>query len=164
MLTKQAHWRVGERSIDWIEQAVDRPKSWTLLTELPPSSNHVTAFEAEVRFVTPSPLEERGTMWLRSHEEQNGQLIVNLWQGNTVLRRAHIGANHKEPEDGPLISGPHVHFPTSAFPNISSRGSRSRAYRWDVEASLSLRLIVQLFVLHVNISSIPSEQQRLSEG
>ena len=164
MIGPSDHWRQGERPIAWVEAAVSTTKRWGLMQELPPSRSHVTAFEADVSFVYPSHLNTRGALWLRAHEELDGQVLINLWLGNIVLRRAHIGANHQDPDNGPLVSGPHIHFPTSAFPNIAGRGSRSRAYCWDVDMTLSIRETIDLFALHTNIVFSHTEQQRLTEG
>ena len=158
-------WRPGETGIDWIEQAFDASKSWQLLQALKPSYDYRQAYEAEVFFVpTRAELEARGSLWLRAHEEEGNNQFVSLYLGTMVVRRAHIGRGHQDPEGGQFIAGPHVHFPTTAFPNIGGKGARSRAYEWrDASPTLRLREVIRLFCLHMNIVGEPSEQQRLTE-
>lgn len=162
-MNRRGHWRRGERLIEWVEESVRLSKEWRSLEESPPPSGCVAAFESELAFMERTPLSARGDLRLRGHEELDGQVIINLWQGNVVLRRAHLGANHREPNAGPLIRGPHVHFPTSAFSNISGRG-RSRAYEWEVDTMLPLREVARLFARHVNIVENPDIQKRLGDA
>ena len=162
-MNRRGHWRRGERLIERVEESVRLPKEWRSLEELPPPSGCVAAFESELAFIERTPLSARGDLTLRGHEEFDGQVIINLWQGNVVLRRAHLGANHREPNAGPLIRGPHVHFPTSAFSNISGRG-RSRAYEWEVDTMLQLKEVARLFARHVNIVENLDIQKRLGDA
>ena len=164
-MRSSAHWRPDERLIDWVEETVSSPKIMGPLREELLSMGIVTALEAEVSFVDSNPLASRGPMTLRAHEEYDGQMIITLWIGNTVIRRAHLGANHREPDAGPIIYGPHIHFPTSAFANIGSRGSRSRAREWDIDpSSLTLRDVIQLFAAHVNIQESSERHREIMEG
>jgi hypothetical protein len=157
-----SHWRQGEGYVEWVEQAVAALKVWELLVELPPSSQHQDAYEAEVEFATPNPdLAGRGPLLLRAHGEEGGAIFISLFAGNTVLRRAHIGGSHQEPGGGPLIAGPHIHFPTNVFPNIGSRHHRSRVDPWSVPPTTSLREAIALFAREVNIIGEPQERRRL---
>lgn len=160
-----SHWRLGEQYISWVERAVQTEKVWDLLVELPPSSQHLDAYEAEVEFVaTDTELTRRGSLLLRANQEPGGAIFVTLYLGTTVLRRAHIGGNHQEPDGGPLIEGPHIHDLTSVFHSIGSRRARSRAYPWAVPAVVSLRRAIEFFVREVNIVGQPQEQTRLLGG
>ena len=160
---RREHWRRGERLIEWMEESVRLRKEWMSFEYLPPPSGCVAAFESEVAYMERNPLSARGNLTLRGHEEIDGQAIINLWQGDIVLRRAHLGANHRETDAGRLIRGPHIHFPTSAFPNISGRG-RSRAYAWEVDAMLPLMEVALLFANHVNIVGNPDIQGRMGDA
>ena len=160
----ERHWRPGEALIGWVEEAVSRAKTWQLLKELPPSFQYRIAYEAELHFGPAIPaLFRRGSLWLRAHQEHSDEMLIGLWLGQTVLRRAHIGANHQEPDAGPVIRGPHIHLPTTAFPNIGTRGSRSRAYAFNIPQTASLRHAIQLFSQHVKIIGTPAETRRLEE-
>jgi hypothetical protein len=159
------HWRSGEQYIPWLEKAVEAVKTWRLLVELPPSTEHSDAYEADVEFVGDDPeLARHESVLLRGHQEAGGQIFVTLFLGTTVLRRGHIGGNHQEPDGGQLIDGPHIHYPTSVFSNIGSRRARSRAYRWSVPDDVSLRQAIMLFAAEVNIFGQPEEQTRLLGG
>ena len=163
-MQQQPHWRPGERPIESIEQAVAWAKAWVYLQEQPPSRFYVSALEVELVFILPDQrLASAGTLWLRGHEEQDGQIFVSLWLGSAVIRRAHLNANHREPDAGPITHGTHIHFPTSVFREIGRRG-RSRAYPWDVPDATSLRDAVRLFAQHLNVISSPDEQRRLLEN
>lgn len=165
MMGRPSHWRIGEDYIEWVERAVETPKIWDLLVELSPSAQYQDAYEAEVEFATPNAdLTERGALLLRAHREEGGAIFVSLFAGNTVLRRAHIGGSHQEPSGGPLIEGPHIHFPTNVFPNIGRRHHRSRVYPWSVLPSTPLREAIALFAREVNIIGEPQEQKRLLGG
>ena len=160
-----SHWRKGEKYVDWVEMAVSAPKVWDLLKELTPSPQYVDAFEAEVEFVTRSPeLSARGELFLKGHQEESGSIFVFLYMGSSVLRYGHVGDSHLEPDAGPLIEGPHMHYPTSMFANIGSRGARSRAAPWRVSPTTSLRTAIEGFAKAVNILGRPQEQQRLHGG
>ena len=164
MMEPESHWRPDETLIDWVEEALRWPKVWELLEELPPSIQHNSAYEAELHFVPQRPdLSRRGPLWIRGRQEHGGTIFINIWLGGSVLRRAHIGNIHQDPGAGPIIRGPHIHFPTTAFSNIGTRGTRSRAYEWNVSSSLSLRDAVQSFSQHVYIIGEPDEQRRLME-
>ena len=78
-------------------------------------------------------------------------------------RKTELGANRREPNAGHLIRGPHVHFPTSAFSNISGRG-RSRAYAWEVDTMLPLNEVARLFARHVNIVGNPDILERFGDA
>ena len=156
-------WRRDERLIDWMEESVRLQKEWRSFKHLPPPMGCVAAFESQVAYAERNPLSARGNLTLRGHEELDGQTIINLWQGNIVLRRAHLGANHREPDAGRVIRGPHIHFPTSAFPNISGRG-RSRAYEWKVDTMLPLIEVAALFASHVNIVGNPDIQGHIGDA
>jgi hypothetical protein len=164
-MTPPSHWRIGEEYIEWVERVVDAPKIWDLLVELPPSPQHQDAYEAEVEFSTPTPdLTERGLLLMRAHREEGGAIFITLFAGNTVLRRAHIGGSHQEPDAGPLIPGPHIHYPTTVFQNIGSRHARSRAYPWSTPPFTSLREAIGLFAREVGIIGDPQEHTRLTGG
>ena len=159
------NWRPGEQYIQWVESAVDASKIWDLLVQLPPSSDHLDGYESEVEFaMLNAEIGRRGRLMLRGHKEIGGAIFVTLFLGNTVLRRAHIGGNHQEPDGGTLIEGPHIHYPTNIFSNIGSRRARSRAYQWSVPNDVSLRHAITLFALEVNIVGQPQEQKRLLGG
>ena len=162
-MNRRGHWRRGESLIEWVEESVRLRKAWRSLEELPPPSGCVVAFESELAFIARTPLSARGDLRLRGHEELDGQVIINLWQGNVVLRRAHLGDNRREPNAGHLIRGPHVHFPTSAFSNISGRG-RSRAYAWEVGTMLPLNEVARLFARHVNAVGNPDILKRFGDA
>ena len=159
------HWRDGETYVDWVEKAVSAPKVWDLLEELSPSPRFKDAFEAEVEFVTRLPeFSTRGDLLLRGHQEESGSILVFLYMGTSVLRYGHVGDNHQDPDAGPLIEGPHMHYPTSVFTNIGSRGPRSRALPWRVSPTISLRGAIERFAKDVNIIGTPQEQRRLPGG
>ena len=159
------HWRDGETYVDWVKKAVFAPKVWDFLKELTPSPQYVDAFEAEVGFVTrSSELSARGELFLRGHQEESGSILVFLYMGSSVLRYGHVGDSHLEPDAGPLIEGPHMHYRTTKFPNIGSRRARSRASVWNISSSVTLREAIRIFARNVNIIGTPQEQQRLHGG
>lgn len=161
----QPHWRPDETTVSWVEQSVRVPKYWTMLEELPPSTAHVDAYEAEVAFIGRyRDLERHGDLFLRGHQEEGGTIIISFLLGATVLRRAHIGGGHQDPDAGPYIPGPHIHFPTTAFPIISGRRARSRVHPWSVPDMISLREAVFQFAAYLNILGVPAERQRLIGG
>ena len=160
-----AAWRPGEGLIPLVENAVAAPKVWDLLVELPPSTAYLDGYEAEVEFANVDDDISRDLpLLLRGHEEVGGAIFVSLYFGNTVLRRAHIGGNHREPDGGTLIEGPHIHYPTNVFPQIGSRRARSRANLWLIPNAISLRQAIRLFAGEVNIIGQPQEQTRLRGG
>ena len=159
------HWRDGETYVDWVEKAVSAPKVWNLLEELTPSPQYGDAFEAELGFVIRSPeLSARGELFLKGHQEESGSILVFLYLGSAVLRYGHVGNTHHEPDAGPLIQGPHMHYPTTMFPNIGSRRARSRASVWNISSSVTLREAIRIFARNVNIIGTPQEQRRLLGG
>lgn len=79
-----------------------------------------------------------------------------------MIRRGHIDGGHQEPDAGPFIEGPHIHYPTSVFSDIGNRG-RSRVYAWSINRDVSLKEVVMRFVRDLNISGQPEEQPLLLE-
>jgi hypothetical protein len=145
------YWREGESLIDWVEEVFNATKVCGFLEELPPSPGYERAYEAEICFLPErSDLSGRGHLWLRAHQEIGGVIIVTLFLGRMVIRRAHIGGGYQEPTGGPFIEGPHIHYSTAVFSDISGRG-RSRSYEWDVPHSMSLHATIEMFLQHMNI-------------
>ena len=149
-----------------MERAVAARKAWGVVHQLPPSSYFVDAYEAGLFFVDDlEDVQSNGPLLLRAHEEIKGTIIIRLTQGDLLLRRAHIGGIHQEPDDGPVFYGPHVHFPTTVFGSIEGRRARSRIYGWDVPESIPLWDAVMAFADEINLVGYPTVQQRrLPEG
>ena len=159
------HWRDGENLIKWVEDVCRAPKIWYFLNALNPSSQYVEAWEAQVHIITQNRrLQRREPLWLRGHREEDGTCIITLFAegGRHVLRRGHIDGGHQEPDAGSIVDGPHVHFPTSVFREIASRG-RSRVYPWKIDPSVSLREAILCFAHVLNITGQPEERPLLLE-
>ena len=165
VVERQRHWRTGERPQPDVERAVAAEKRWGPLQQLPPSGDFTDAYESELRLAEPDEALERGGAFvLRAQEESRGTIIIRLWQGGKLLRRAHIGGVHQEPDGGPVYYGPHIHFPTTVFHAFDSRRARSRIYVWDVPDSISLWGAMTAFASHINLVWDPEEQQRRLPG
>ena len=159
------HWRDGERLIKWVEDVCRAPKTWFLLVALDPSSQFVEAWEAQIHIVSNDrQLRRREPLWLRGHREESGTSIITLFAegGRQVLRRGHIDGGHQEPDAGPFILGPHVHYPTSIFREIGSRG-RSRVHAWSVRRDVPLKEAMKNLAQALNITGQPEEQPLLLE-
>ena len=162
---RQSHWRDGEEPIAAVERAVAAEKRWGSLRQLPPSSQFDDAYEAELNFSAPDVEEEReGPLALHAHRESKGVTIIRLTLGGVLLRRAHIGGVHQEPDEGPVYYGPHIHFPTTGFGVIAGRRARSRIYGWDVPETISLWDAVAAFATQINLVGDPVELQRRLTG
>lgn len=145
-------WRYGEQLVPLFERAVAAPKTWDSLQLIVPFGLEDASLQAELRLVHPErELERAGRMRVTGHSEREGELLVRLWLGERLLRRGHIGSGHEEPGSGVFISGPHIHYPTTAFLNIDSRRSRSRVYAWEISQAASLQEAMVSFARHVNV-------------
>ena len=165
VIQRQDHWRNGEEPQPHVERAVAAVKRWGPLRQLPPSSNFANAYEAELLLTNPVDQGESEELFiLRAQEEAKGIIIIRLWQGGKLLRRAHIGGVHQEPDGGPVSYGPHIHFPTTIFSVIDSRRARSRIYEWEVPDFISLWDAMTAFAPHINLIGEPVEQQRRLSG
>ena len=128
---------------------------------MPPSGDFADAFEADLFLAEPDEaIEREGSFLLLAHEEPGVVIIIKLWHGRRLLRRAHIGSPHQEPDNGPVSYGPHIHFPTTVFREIDSRRARSRVYDWEVPASISLWDAMAAFASQINLAAVAVEQQR----
>lgn len=137
-----------------VEDAVASEKVWVDLERLTPIGEQTESYRARLDLKTPdSRMERRGSFLLEAHQEEDLQIIIRLWQGSKLLRRAHIGKIHQEPDGGPVSSGPHIHFPTTVFGEINSRRSRTRIYDWSVPEGISLRNALALFALEINLTA-----------
>ena len=165
MVQRQNHWRSGEETQTAVERAVAAEKRWGVLHQLPSSTEFADAYESELRLAEPNDeIEREGSFLVRAYQELRGAIIIRLWHGDRLLRRAHIGGPHQEPDNGPLFSGPHIHFPTTVFSVIDSRSARTRVYNWNVPESISLRDAVTVFAAEINLVGDPVEQQRRLSG
>jgi hypothetical protein len=165
VVERQDHWRAGEEPQPDVERAVAAEKRLGPLRQLPPSGDSTDAYESELLLAEPDKAMERdGAFVLRTQEESRGIIIIRLWQGGKLLRRAHIGGVHQEPDGGPVSYGPHIHFPTTVFHTFDSRRARSRIYDWDVPDSISLWDAMIAFASHINLVGDPEEQQRRLSG
>ena len=159
------HWRKGEKLISSIEELCSAPKVWKLLEALKPSSDYVEAWEAQVYIATENRrLRNKEPLWFRAHREASGTCILTLAAegGRHVLRRGHIDGGHQEPDGGPYIEGPHIHFPTTVFRDIGSRG-RSRVYPWSIDPGVSLKEAIISFAYTLNIRGNPEQRPLLIE-
>ena len=159
------YWRDGEQLIRWVEEVCEAPKIWYLLEALGPSSQYVEAWEAQVHIISTSrQLQRREPLWLRGHREESGSCIISLSAegGRQVLRRGHIDGGHQEPDAGPFVDGPHVHYPTSVFREIGNRG-RSRSYQWSIDPEVSLKEAIICFSRALNITRQLGERPLLLE-
>ena len=162
---RQSHWRDGEEPIAAVEWAVAAKKEWGMLHQLPPSSEFVDAYDAELQLSeADAELEAGGSFLLKGHLERDGTIIIGLWYGETLLRRAHIGGVHQEPDNGPVYYVPHVHFPTTVFRVIEGRRARSRIYSRSVPDFSSLWDAMRAFAAEINLTGDPTEQQRRLPG
>jgi hypothetical protein len=162
---RESHWRDGERLIRWVEELCSTPKVWGFLKALAPSSRYVEAWEGQVHIVTQNQrLRRREPLWLRGHREESGVKIITLAAegGRQVLRRGHVDGGHQEPDGGPFISGPHIHFPTSVFGEIGNRG-RSRVYPWSIDHRVPLKDAMLCFASHIAVVGVPDGQAPLDE-
>ena len=148
-----------------MERAVAAEKAWGMVRQLPPSIEIVDAYEVQLRLYEDAvALEGFGRFLLKGHLERDGTIILVLWRGATMLRRGHIGKGHQEPDKGPYIDGPHVHFPTTSFQYIEGRRAKNRVYAWAVPRSISLWDAVTAFAAEINLTGVPTEQQRRLPG
>lgn len=165
LVQRQAHWRVGEEPQLAVERAVAAEKTWGTVRQLAPSSEFVDAYEAELHLSEPAEdLDRVGTFSIRAHQEQDGTIIIRLWHGGKLLRRAHIGRGHQEPDNGPFFQGAHIHFPTTIFQNMEGRRARTRVYGWSVSSSISLWDALVTFAAEINLVGTPVTQQRRLSG
>lgn len=165
MVQRQDHWRAGEGPQPLVERAVAAEKGWGVLHQLPPSTELADAYEAELHLGEPdTELERMGSFFLQAHQEHNGAIFIRLWHGERLLRRAHIGGGHQEPDHGPYFPGPHIHFPTTVFRVIDSRRAGTRVYDWSVPESISLRDAITGFAVEIDLVGEPVERKKLSGG
>lgn len=164
LIQRLPHWRAREQPIRWVEHVCDAPKAWGLLVALPPKAAHLEEWEAQIHLLTQDQrLRQWEPLWLRAHREESGAMIVSLFAqgGAQVLRRGHIGGGHQEPDAGPFLEGPHIHFPTTVFREVGSRGGRSRVYPWRVDHGVSLREAITSFADALGIMGQPEERPPL---
>jgi len=165
VVQRQSHWRPGEEPQQSVERAVAAQKRWGELIQLPPSNSFVDAYESNLSLVnSDEQIEKGGSLFLRAHLESDGTIIIALWQGQKMIRRAHIGQGHREPDNGPFVPGPHIHFPTSVFQTIEGRKARTRVYNWNVSLSVSLFDAMMSFAPEINLVGVPVVQQRRLPG
>ena len=148
-----------------VEDAVAAEKVWGVLERFTPVGDQTESYRAWLRLKSPdNRMERRGGFLLEAHQEKDLQIIIRLWQDNKLLRRAHIGKIHQEPDGGPVSSGPHIHFPTTVFGEINGRRARSRIYDWSVPEGISLGDAIALFSLEINLTSEMPEPEFRGEG
>ena len=165
MVQRQSHWRQGEEPQQSVERAVVAQKTWGPLLQLPPSNSFVDAYESDLSLAnSDAQIEKGGSFFLRAHLEADGTIIIALWQGQQMIRRAHIGQGHREPDNGPYVAGPHIHFPTSIFKVIEGRKARTRVYNWSVSSSASLWDAMIAFAAEINLVGTPVQQRRRLSG
>ena len=148
-----------------MEDVCRAPKTWYLLEALSPSNQYVEAWEAQVHIISTSQqLLRREPLWLRGHREESGTRIITLYAegGRQILRRGHIDGGHQEPDAGPFVHGPHIHYPTSVFREIGGRG-RSRSYQWSINPDVSLKDAITCFSRALNITRQLGERPLLLE-
>ena len=158
MVERQTHWREDEEPLAAVERAVAAEKKWGTLHHLPPSSEFSDVYEAGLFLTNPDGETDReGAFVLQAHQEPEGTIIIRLLQGGKLLRRAHIGGVHQEPDRGPVFYGPHSHFPTTVFRVIEGRRARTRIYSWDVRETISLWDAIMAFATEINLVGKPAE-------
>ena len=165
IVCRQGHWRDGEEPDSLVEDAVAAEKSWGALESIAPVGEQSESYRAQLHLKTPDRrMERRGAFLLEAHQEKDLQIIIRLWQGNKLLRRAHIGKGHGEPDDGPVFSGPHIHFPTTVFAEIDGRRARTRVYGWSIPEGISFMEAIALFASEINLSVEIPEPEFRGEG
>ena len=148
------HWRDDEEPDPVVENSVAAEKVWGVFERLNPIGEQTESYRAQLYLKTPDrQVERRGSFLLEAHQERDLQIIIRLRQGNRLLRRAHIGKVHQEPDGGPVSPGPHIHFPTTVFGEINGRRARSRIYDWNVPEGISLSDAIALFSLEINLAT-----------
>ena len=164
----QGHWRPAETLADDVEFALAGSKAWGRITALPPTADGSLRYDADLFFAFPllvpasvrqHPVAMRG----RQGTGPSTSVSITFFVGQRPICRADIGHFHRDPDNGPLHTGPHLHVATTTFPSLQ-RGSRSRAYQWLIDPETELVQAMLNFGHVLNILGSPTMIQHRLEG